>query len=105
MSIKKFESLDWLVKVANNSPNHNRHAAGLYDKKGRLICAANNRYDSHAEHRVISRYFAVDKFRRQKVSYIVIIRVTKSGMNLAKSNPCDKCQVLLNNLNIRVLHS
>jgi cytidine deaminase len=106
MSIQhKIEGLDWLMKIARNSPNHNRHAAGLYNRRGQLICAANNKWTSHAEHRVILRYFAVDKFRRQKISYIVVIRVTKSGNNLAISVPCNKCQSLLDELNIRVIHS
>jgi cytidine deaminase len=106
MSItKKIEGLDLLVKIARNSPNHNRHAAGLYNRRGQLICAANNKYTSHAEHRAILRYFAVDKFRRQKISYIVVIRITKSGNNLALSTPCTKCQSLLHELNIRVIHS
>lgn len=106
MSLKqKIEGLDWLIKVANNSPNHNQHAAGLYNRRGSLICAANNVWDYHAECRVINRYFAVDKFRRQKISYIVVIRVTKSGKGLAYSKPCDKCSKLLEALDIKVIHS
>lgn len=99
------EGLNRLMKAARSSPNYSRHAAGLYTKRGQLICLANNKYDAHAEHRAILRYFAVDKFRRQTIDYIVVIRLTNSGKALASSKPCIKCQKLLNQLNIKVLHS
>lgn len=107
MSVKSkaLRGIDSLIKVANTSPNHNQHAAGIYNRQGNLIVSAPNVWDDHAEHRAITRYFAVDKFRRQKASYIVVIRITKSGLDLAYSKPCNKCQRLLDELNIKVLHS
>src|SRR5579859_978882 len=98
-------SLTELIRVAERSPNKNRHAAGIYLRTGKLILAVSNRFKEHAEYRCIQRYFAVDKFRSQRIYSIVIIRVTKSGKNLSYSKPCKKCSKLLNQLNIKVIHS
>lgn len=102
---EKIESLDWLIKVAKQSPNGYRHAAGIYSRSGKLILACANRYHEHAEFRVILRYFALDKYRRQKISYMVIIRLSRNATQLSPSQPCIKCKKILDSLNIRVIHS
>lgn len=99
-------NLQQLRRVALKAPNdHFKHAAGLYTSSGKLIVAASNRMDEHAEHRVIKRYFAVDKFRQQKIAYMVVIRVSRRGVKLASSKPCRRCQRLLDGLGLLVLHS
>lgn len=93
------------MKVARKSPNYNRHAAGIYTRGGKLILATANRYDEHAEYRCIMRYLSVDKFRRNKIDYMIVIRLTKSGNALAYSKPCTKCQTIINDFNIKIVHS
>lgn len=94
-----------LRRAASKSPNRERHACALIASNGRVIVAACNRWDEHAEERAIRRYYAVDQFRRQRVAHVLVVRITRSGKGFARSDPCQKCRKVLAPLGVPVLHT
>lgn len=98
--------IEQINSCALKSPNHkmSRHCAILFTPNNQVICYTNNRYNKHAEMRVLAKYFNYAGFYGKKIGYMMVVRVNKSG-NWVYSKPCIKCQKLLEKYNIRVVHS
>lgn len=97
--------LERLKKVAARSQNLYKHAAGIFDRRGNLICVAHNNGKSHAEMRCAARMLAVPKFREKKAAYMIVVRISKRGHSFSPSAPCVGCQKILSKLDLMVFHS
>lgn len=102
----KEDLIQRINKAALSSPNHkmSKHAAILFTNKGNAICIANNRYNKHAEMRVLEKYFSYAGFYGKQIGYMMIVRVNKTT-KWTYSKPCIKCQKLLQQYNIKFVHS
>lgn len=96
--------LDRMTKEVNKSPSRYRHVAVALDRRGNVITAACNRGDAHAEHRLMQKYFSTAKFYGKGVSSILVARIANGG-TWGQSKPCVRCQTLLGNLGVNVMHS
>ena len=98
--------IERINKCARQSPNYKqtRHCAVIFSPSGELVCYANNRYQKHAEMRVLSKYFSYPGFYGKGIGYMLVVRVNKTGTWI-NSKPCIKCQKMLIRYNIKVVHS
>ncbi len=94
-----------IYREANKSPSRYRHVSVALDKRGRAITMTHNRGDGHSEHRLIQKFFSTAKFYgKGGLHTILVVRVSPGG-SWGISSPCFKCRPLLENLNVKILHS
>jgi cytidine deaminase len=86
-------------------------AAIAFSGSGEIIATAHNRrfnkhegkFTQHAEEVLLYKLHKLKAFNRFKNITILIIRITKHGLSMAK--PCAECQKLLKQYNVNVLYS
>lgn len=88
-------------------------AALAFSKNGELIASACNRritinepnktWTEHAEISLINKLKRLKAFNRYSGITIFVLRITSTGMDMAK--PCKKCQEQLNKYPINVLYT
>ena len=102
------DAVNRLIREAGKAPVDNRHgsrhAAVILAKNMQPICYGFNIFSRHAELHAIQKWLATPKFRGKKAAAIVVIRRNKTG-KLTESKPCEKCQVLLDGVGLKVYHS
>jgi len=86
-------------------------AAIAFSKNGSILAYAHNRrvsgdqskWTEHAEEVLIAKLHKINAFHRYGPITILVIRVNKFGISMAK--PCNKCQRLLTKNNIKIMYS
>lgn len=85
-----------------------KHAAGVFDTKGNLICVGHNqrtnRGSIHAEVAAIKKYLHSHRPRGRKIGYVYVVRFNPRGQP-KNSKPCRNCQILLDKLEVPVYWS
>lgn len=104
--------IDVAIKIAKYSNVKKAKVSAIaFSHSGRIIAMANNRrfnkhsekFTQHAEEVLLYKLHKLKAFSRFKNITILIIRITKHGISMAK--PCIKCQKLLERYSVNILYS
>lgn len=100
-------------KAQQGNVRRGRIAALAFSKSGELIASANNRrvtadpdrkiWTEHAEIALLNKLRRLKAFSRYEDITVLILRITASGLNIAK--PCQKCQSQLDKYAISVFYT
>jgi len=103
---------DIAIKIAKYSNVKRAKVSAIaFSGSGEIIAAAHNRrfnkhegkFTQHAEEVLLLKLNKLKAFDRFRNITILIIRVTKHGLSMAK--PCVKCQKLLEQHDVNILYS
>lgn len=86
-------------------------SAIAFSKSGQIIATAHNRrvsgqkgkYTQHAEEVLIEKLHRLKAFDRFKGITILVLRINKAGITMAK--PCKKCRKLLDKYPVNIIYS
>ncbi len=100
-------------KARQGNVKRGKISALAFSKSGELIASAHNRritanpdkriWTEHAEIALLNKLKRLKAFSRYGGITVLVLRVTPSGLNIAK--PCKKCQSQLDKYDLNVLYT